>query len=906
MTEPKPKRVYAQYPLAVLAAAFSGGILFAHWFPTSLIVLAALIIVCGVAAFIGRRSGAGSLFVIFAFFILGAVCLSLENRAIRGDRLRVLIDSGSLPSGEPVEIEGRVVGAPESMPDGVLITVAAEKIIHGGRSQTASGNARLFVSVVDERAESDLEDLDLQAGSRIVAACNLVREEQYINPGVPSRIELLDREGIDATATVKSPLLIEKLGGQTGLSPFRWVYGLRRSLIDDIRAKFSPSTAGVLMASMLGDKYFLDKDTADVFREGGTFHVLVISGLHITFIGGLVLLVASAFTRKRSVQFAVVCSLLWSYTLAVGANPPVVRASMMFTVLLFSRVVYRQSSLLNALGLCVLLLLAWRPSDIFNTSFQLTIVSVAAIVTTAFPLIEKLRAIGSWVPGASAPFPPNVTDWLRRFCEMLYWQPAAWNIEISRQVWTARIFKSPFVPRIAGRFGQALMARVVEGLIVSMIAQAWMLPFLVIYFHRVTPVSVFMNLWVGAVMAGVSISAIAGVAISHFSNFLGAPFILLAEFLNYLIAVGPSKLVSTDWASWRVPNYSGAESLVYIFYYWPIGVLTLALWHWDPFALVRQKLELRIVRNSFGLNSTIASAAIAVAAVALIIGAHPLSEPRADGRFHIDFLDVGQGDSALITFPDGQTMLVDGGGRMEFRGDDETGEDVFEPDRPGIGEAVVSPVLWQKGYSSIDYILATHADADHIQGLADVAKNFQVGEALFGRMPAADPEFQQLSAVLGERGVPAHYVSRGQQLKFGGATIEVLYPRSDPSADAPSDNNDSVVLRIAFGSRSFLLTGDIEREAENDLAAAGGLLRADVIKVPHHGSRTSSTQEFVDRVGAKYAVISVGRHSRFGHPNIEVVNRWRAAGAEVMTTGERGMVSVSTDGIDLEVSTYPK
>jgi competence protein ComEC len=306
------------------------------------------------------------------------------------------------------------------------------------------------------------------------------------------------------------------------------------------------------------------------------------------------------------------------------------------------------------------------------------------------------------------------------------------------------------------------------------------------------------------------------------------------------------------------------------------------------------------------LDKTIAVAAAAVAAVALIIVAHPFSAPRSDERLHVDFLDVGQGDSALVTFPNGQTMLVDGGGRLEFRSDDEAGEEVFEPDRQGVGEAVVSPVLWQKGYSHIDYILATHADADHIQGLTDVAKNFSVGEALFGRMPAADPEFQELAAVLRDRGIRSGYVSRGQQLKFGGATVEVLYPRADRGTDAPSDNNHSVILRIVYGSRAFLLTGDVEREGENELVTGGGNLRADVIKVPHHGSRTSSTQEFVDSVGARYAVISVGRHSRFGHPHREVVDRWRATGATVITTGERGMVSVSTDGSDLNIFTYEK
>jgi competence protein ComEC len=141
-------------------------------------------------------------------------------------------------------------------------------------------------------------------------------------------------------------------------------------------------------------------------------------------------------------------------------------------------------------------------------------------------------------------------------------------------------------------------------------------------------------------------------------------------------------------------------------------------------------------------------------------------------------------------------------------------------------------------------------------------------------------------------------------MTFGGATVEVLYPLLDLAPDAPSDNNHSVVLRIVYGSRAFILTGDIESDTENALIIGGGTLKADVIKVPHHGSRTSSTPSFVGAVGPQYAVISVGTRSRFGHPHKEVVDRWLASGVKVMTTGQQGMISVSTDGKDFRINSF--
>src|SRR4029079_5339723 len=171
-------------------------------------------------------------------------------------------------------------------------------------------------------------------------------------------------------------------------------------------------------------------------------------------------------------------------------------------------------------------------------------------------------------------------------------------------------------------------------------------------------------------------------------------------------------------------------------------------------------------------------------------------------------------------------------------------------------------------------------------------ENFKIGDVLIGRQPRDDPEFRELSEVVKRREIPVDLISRGKIIKIGGATVEVLYPLADPSPDAASDNDHSVVVRIVYGNRAILLTGDIESDAERQLVSGGGTLKSDVVKVPHHGSRTSSTSEFIQATGAEYAVISVGRHSRFGHPHREVVERWFTSAAKVMTTGERGMISI--------------
>src|SRR5688572_17383867 len=171
-------------------------------------------------------------------------------------------------------------------------------------------------------------------------------------------------------------------------------------------------------------------------------------------------------------------------------------------------------------------------------------------------------------------------------------------------------------------------------------------------------------------------------------------------------------------ASLRLPEYSGWARLIYVAYYIPLVILVVALDRWEP-------------HTRFGSKGNADRRLVAVQlALIVILILHPFSAARADAQLHIDFLDVGQGDSALITMPDGTTLLVDGGGRPRFRSES------VERETRSIGESVVSEYLWWRGLDRVDYVLATHADADHIDGLNDIVRNFAVNTALVGRAPA--------------------------------------------------------------------------------------------------------------------------------------------------------------------------
>lgn len=890
---PEDRRLpkFNRNPMLWLGLVFALGILVAS-VVTALTVETVTLAVISVAATacVFRSKAVSTWLILIAFCFTGMLAAIAEKQSVSPDRLKILYDDGTLISGEPVEVEGVLLGQPESSVDGALLNLLVDHIKQNSIERKTTGKVRLYVRTGDAKSEVS----DLKYGSRLRIATKLERDDEYLNPGVAPKREVLDRLGVDATGAVKSCLLIEKIADESVFLPLAWVYDQRARMIESFHESMSGPAGGVMIASLLGNKQFLDKGTADLFRDGGTFHILVISGLHITFIGGLLLLFLRWITRNRWIQFCMTTTVLWAYTLAVGADVPVVRATLMFTLMLFSYCLYRRSSLLNSLGLCGLILLVWRPSELFNSSFQLTFVSVAAIIAVAYPLIEMLRNIGSWMPTGQQPFPPDVPIWLKRVCETIYWSDDRWKYESKRQIWTANLIKSPILENKIKNGVQFVVSYIVEGILVSFIVQICMLPLSVVYFHRVSLISVVLNLWVGLFIAVESFAAVLGVLAGQFSEPLARGLFAFAELFNWLMLLVPGLFSANSWLSFRLPAYSGNARSVYVIFFVPVAVLAFALNKWRPF---ENRPKAVIITPKVLLTTT-----AAVVALVAVIVFHPLSTPRYDGRLHLDFLDVGQGDSALVTFPDGQTMLVDGGGRVKHKSIDEEAEP-FVPDSQGIGESVVSAFLWNQGYSRIDYILATHADADHIQGLTDVARNFSVGSAVFGIIPSSDPDFAELAAVLKQRGIKSEVLGRGDVLNLGGVSVEVLNPQTAQDHAGLSANDNSVVLRLVLGSRSFLLTGDIEQRVERDLIGST-VLNADVIKVPHHGSRTSSTQGFVDAVGAEYAVISVGRTSQFGHPHREVVDRWQDAGARVLTTGAKGAVSISTNGTDIEIKTF--
>jgi competence protein ComEC len=264
---------------------------------------------------------------------------------------------------------------------------------------------------------------------------------------------------------------------------------------------------------------------------------------------------------------------------------------------------------------------------------------------------------------------------------------------------------------------------------------------------------------------------------------------------------------------------------------------------------------------------------------------------RGDGRLQVTFIDVGQGDAVFVRFPHGSTLLVDSGGLAYSSSFD-------------IGDRVVAPVIRDAGFARLDLVALTHGDPDHIGGAASILREFRPREVWEGiPVPRSEPltALRMHAQALGTRWANVY---AGDQTVVDGVHIVARHPHVADWERQKVRNDDSIVLEVRWREVSILLTGDIGREVERTLATTIPPARLRVMKLPHHGSLTSSTTDFVRAMRPTVAVVSAGRGNHFGHPVPEVLERYRAIGAEILRTDRDGAVMIDTDGKSLDVRTF--
>jgi competence protein ComEC len=408
--------------------------------------------------------------------------------------------------------------------------------------------------------------------------------------------------------------------------------------------------------------------------------------------------------------------------------------------------------------------------------------------------------------------------------------------------------------------------------LVSAIIELTMALPMAVYFHRVTTSGLLVNILIVPALSLLLPAALLTMAALLISPHIAwLPAAATAAMLHAVLAI---VRFCSAWrmSEWRLPEPTLAAALACLV------LLALAVW------IVR-------ARSRFALPL---AALTLIAAIACVLAPHPVSRRAAE--LEISAIDVGQGDSIFVVSPDGRTMLIDAGGP--------TGGSTHQGNFD-IGEDVVSPYLWSRHVRRLDVVALTHAHSDHMGGMAAVLRNFRPRELWVGHNPPI-PAYQALLREAASLGIHVRSFSAGDTMPFGVATVRVLSPAPRYQPGDSATNDDSLVLHLSYAGHSALLEGDAEAPSEAAmLSLPPDDLSSDLLKVGHHGSKTSTIPPFLARVAPHLAVVSVGPFNNYHHPRWETLEKLQNEGARTWRTDMLGISTFYIDGTGVHPAPLP-
>lgn len=716
----------------------------------------------------------------------------------------------------PYRLHGTVADVPTTANGATRFTLQTDRLEHGSGSERVQGRIRVTLRVPPWETEADPFPV-VQTGDRVALRGTIRKPPGPRNPGTFDYGAYLRRQGVCCTMQVSAPDDVSVAGDTRGVLK-NLLVAARSYVQQQIDAHVpTPASRSVLRALLLGDRSTIDAATEEHFITTGLMHLLAVSGLHVLLVGMVLYrLLRSLLMRLRMrwqtvelLRAGITIAVLVAYMLLTGGRPSVVRAVVMASLLIGGIVLQRSGHVLNTLGVAAFLLLAIRPSALFDAGFQLSMSAVAAIVAVN----------------------PRLTDWLPEA-----WEPSSPSFKVASMVTVSIAATAGTLPVLLHHFGRASLA----GLVLNV------------------PAIPLTALALTAALLTVLTGGIAGGMASVFgASADGLIRILLGTASWGAYGLGWSEIWSSAPGPWMI------GALV-------SGVVALAQWP-------RPRVRWRCVGMMLLLL-----AADAWLPVVRYGGMPPLN---------VVFLDVGQGDAALVSTPNKRHVLIDAGPRTRYS---------------DAGQTTIRPYLEAHGIRHLDAVVITHPDGDHIGGLASLLDAVSIGAVYHNGWEATSEAYTSAIRKMDAKGIRHRPVVAGEELPVDPSVrIMVLAPPSSPSDHGLQNENEaSVVFRLQYGQTRWLFTGDVEHAGERYLTRVhGSELASDVVKVAHHGSSTSSTLPFVraatSDTSSVHAVISVARENAFGMPSPAVVDRWRSRGASVFATQD-GAVWFRSDGETIE------
>lgn len=677
--------------------------------------------------------------------------------------------------------------------------------------------------------------LPLRYGKHLTLTGVLRQPQTKRNPGGFDYRAHLSRQGVVGIIDTKG---LVQIGEQGGFPPLRWIETLRlqtERLIDVIYTEPGVKTShpeSTLYAQLL--KGILLGKRSDVPTE--TLDLFRNSGtFHVLAVSGLHVGLVAIFCYLGFSLFRFPQKILCLLTI--------------IAVLIYACLIGFRPSVFRAALMAILFLFANlidRDADLFN------LLAFAALVLLLLNP-QQLWDVGfqlSFVAVASIVyFVPKMEKPLRRL-----WGDAEGS-------------SSENEGSVLKKFQNVAVKWVVLSYLVTFAAQIGTGPLITYHFFRAYPLGIVVGPFAVGLVSLIVAMGMASVCV----GFIWLPFAKLLGVLNHAIISLFLTLIGMFGQTWGVAKLTPPTFGLFVLYI----ACCLGITYWQ------------VVYRQWK--------------VASLIGLSVLTIWIWDTAFHekgrlleVITLDVGQGDAAIVRFPDNRTLLIDGGIQQTYY--DKQKRKRVEYD---VGERIIEPYLDFHGIRKIDMVVLTHPDFDHGGGLGYILENFKVGQVLgISDIPLNSETHRRLHAIVKARNIPYSFRYAGEIEFTPTATLNLLHPIDASSTNLldTDKNDDSLVIKITYREVDILFTGDIGKKAESRLIASGQDIRSEILKVPHHGSRTSSSAPFLDAVQPRYAIFSLGQGNRYQFPHADVVTRYRVRGCPMLRTDESGAITLRTDG----------
>jgi competence protein ComEC len=748
----------------------------------------------------------------------------------------------TMVEGSRITIEGRVYRETEHEAYGDRMYVKVERAAeHGGAMSESIGNVRIAV----------LGGGGFKLGDEVRLTARIHFPRNYGNPGEFDYVRLMRRDGIDATMTAPKNSLGSarfQVIGHRSIFPASQIESIRTHIGEFFDRNLAYPENAEMRALVIGDQGEIGEPLRQTFARTGMAHLLVISGLHLSIVA------AAMFAAVRLAMMLLPGLANRGYANKVAALVA------MIAVCAYASIAGHHVSTVRALTM----VLAYMLAVAIDRSREATAPLALAAIVICVALPGSTADIGFQLSFASV---IAIVLGMRR-C-------AAW---FARRKRLGRLRGEPSSPR--WRFIEAPTGY----LAVSFWAMVGTAPLTAYHFNQFAIIGIVANAVVVPIMAfGATISGLVAAGVSFFSESAARPVLLF----------GASALAAGNWlAAWFVD-----WPLAWFRIFTPtileltIAYAFVALWLLAPLAVAitgkRSRDHGQDGTDSVPRFGWRARFAIALAVVLTLDARYWTYDRFFNPNLRVTFLSVGEGDGAVIRFPGSRVMLIDGGG--SYGGFD-------------AGERIVAPYLWSQKIMRVDYIALSHPDFDHFGGLDFIAMNFAPRAFWTTGVSSLDVSYSRFVDDLERAKIPTVQVLEKAPLAaVGGVAISSL---NGNAAIARSHNNSSMVLRFSFGSTSILFTGDIESAGERAMIENRDELHATILKVPHHGSATSSTAAFIAAVHPQAAVISDGYLNNFHFPADAVVERYIQAGVILMRTDLDGAVMVDATRNQMTVRTF--